>query len=82
MKSKQTSSKKLLSPFISPFLSPSYQRPQNDLSMDWSSDISEVQDLLQQCVSPTSEHICHLMFYYIIWVQTARTEQNLLLLLY
>jgi len=39
MKLKQTNSKKPLSPFISPFLSPGLQRPQDDLSMDWSADI-------------------------------------------
>ena len=39
MKSKQSNSKKTLSPFISPFLSPSFQRPQDDSSMDWSVNI-------------------------------------------
>ena len=57
MKSKQTSSKKLLSPFISPFLSPGHQRPQDDSLIDWSSDIPEVQDSPQQYVPSASEHI-------------------------
>ena len=57
MKSKQTSSKKPLSPFISPFLSPGRQRPQDDSSMDWSLDIPEVQDSPQQCVPPAGGHV-------------------------
>ena len=57
MKSKQTSSKKPLSPFISPFLSPGHQRPQDDSLMDWSSDIPEVQDSFQQCVPSAGGHV-------------------------
>jgi len=57
MKSKQTSSKKPLSPFVSLFLSPSCQRPQDDSSMDWSLDIPEVQDSPQQHIPLVEGHV-------------------------
>jgi len=57
MKSKQTNNKKQLSPFISPFLSPGFQRPQEDMDMDWSIDTPQAPTSPPLCVSPTSEHV-------------------------
>ena len=57
MKSKQTNSKKLLSPFVSPFLSPGLQRPQDDSSMDWSTDIPDAPASPLLCVPPAREHM-------------------------
>jgi len=57
MKSKQTNSKKLLSPFVSPFLSPGLQRPQDDLSMDWSTDIPDAPASPLLCVPPARGHV-------------------------
>ena len=57
MKSKQTNSKKPLSPFVSPFLSPGIQRPQDELSMDWSMDIPVTSASPLPRVPPASEHV-------------------------
>ena len=57
MKSKHTNSKKPLLPFVSPFLSPSIQRPENNSSMDWSTDIPVSSTSLLLCVPPTSKYI-------------------------
>ena len=57
IKLKQTNSKKLLSPFVSPFLSPGLQRPQNDLFMDWSTDIPDTSALSLLHVSSVREHV-------------------------
>ena len=57
MKLKQSNNKKLLSPFISPFLSSSLQRPQEDIDMDWSSDIPQAPTSPSLHVPPASEHI-------------------------
>jgi len=57
MKSKQTNSKKPLSPFISPFLSPGLQKPQNDSSMDWSTNIPDAPTSPLPCVLPAREHM-------------------------
>jgi len=57
MKSKQTNSKKPLSPFISPFLSPSLQRPQDDSSIDWSTDIPDASASPLLCVPLAREHM-------------------------
>jgi len=57
MKSKQTNSKKPLSPFVSPFLSPGLQRSQDDLSMDWSTDIPDALASPLLCVPLAREHV-------------------------
>jgi len=57
MKSKQTNSKKPLSPFVSPFLSPGLQRPQDDSSMDWSTDILDAPASPLLHVPPAREHM-------------------------
>jgi len=57
MKSKQTNSKKPLSPFVSSFLSPGLQRPQDDSSMDWSTDIPDAPASPLLCIPPAREHM-------------------------
>jgi len=57
MKSKQTNSKKLLSSFVSPFLSSGLQRPQDDLFMDWSTDIPDALISPLPCVPLAREHM-------------------------
>ena len=57
IKSKQTNSKKLLSPFVSSFLSPGLQRPQDDLSIDWSTNILDSPAPPLPCVPPAREHV-------------------------
>ena len=57
MKSKQTNNKKQLSPFISPFLNPGFQRPQEDMDMDWSIDTLQAPTSPPLCISPASEHV-------------------------
>ena len=52
MKSKQSSNKKILSPFVNPFLSPSIQMPENDSSIDQSANI---------LATPTSPLLCILL---------------------
>ena len=85
MKPKQSNNKKQLLPFVSPFLSPGFQRSLENSDMDWSIDIPQasassflyVPHLF--CMFLLQVNMFHhLMFYYIIRVQMARTEQNLL----
>ena len=57
MKSKQSNSKKTLSPFISPFLSPGFQRSQDDSSMDWSVNIPTTPVSPSSYVSSAGEYI-------------------------
>ena len=57
IKSKQTNSKKLLSPFISSFLNPGLQRPQDNSSMDWSTDIPDASASPLLHVSPAREYV-------------------------
>jgi len=57
IKSKQSNNKKTSLPFISPFLSPGLQRPQNDLSMDWSVDVPTAPASPPPHVPPAGEHI-------------------------
>ena len=57
IKSKQTNNKKSLSPFISLFLSPGTQRPQDELSIDWSIGVLEAPVTLQLCVSLAGVHM-------------------------
>ena len=39
------------------FINPSHSRPRDELSMDWSEDIPEVQFSPVPCVSPAGEHM-------------------------
>ena len=39
------------------FNNPSYSRPRDELSIDWSEDVPEVQSSPVPCVSPASEHV-------------------------
>ena len=57
MKSKQTNSKKPLSPFVSSFLSSGFQRPQDDSSIDWSTDIPDALASPLPHVLSTREHV-------------------------
>ena len=57
MKSKQTNNKKQLSPFVSPFLNPGFQRPQENMDMDWSMNNSQAPASPSLYVPPASEHI-------------------------
>ena len=57
MAPKQTNNKKQLLPFVSPFLSPGFQRPQEDLGIDWSMDPAQAPALPSLRVTPASEHI-------------------------
>ena len=57
MKPKQSNNKKQLSPFVSPFLSPGFQRPQEDLEMDWSMDTPQAPASPLLHVPPASEHV-------------------------
>ena len=56
MKSKQTNNKKQLSPFVSPFLNPGFQRPQENMNMDWSMNNSQAPASPSLYVPPASEH--------------------------
>jgi len=44
-------------PFVSLFLSPGFQRPQEDLDMDWSMDPPQAPASPSLCVAPASEHV-------------------------
>ena len=57
MAPKQTNNKKQSLLFVSPFLSPGFQRPQEDLDMDWSMDPPQAPASPSLCVAPASEHI-------------------------
>jgi len=57
MKSKQSNNKKISLPFISPFLSPGFQRPQDDSSIDWSTDFSTAPTSPSPYVSLAGEHV-------------------------
>ena len=57
MAPKQTNNKKQSLPFVSPFLSPGFQRPQEDLNMDWSMDSSQALASPMPHVTPASEHV-------------------------
>ena len=57
MKSKQTNNKKQLLPFISPFLSPGFQRPQEDMDMDWSMDTPQAPTSPSLHVPPASKYV-------------------------
>ena len=57
MAPKQTNNKKQLLPFVNPFLSPGFQRPQEDLDMDWSVDPPQAPTLPSLHVMPASEHV-------------------------
>ena len=57
MAPKQTNNKKQSLPFVSPFLSPGFQRPQEDLDMDWSMDPPQAPASPSLRVTPASEHI-------------------------
>ena len=57
MAPKQTNNKKQLLPFVSPFLSPGFQRPQEDLDMDWSMDPPQAPASPSLCVTPASKHV-------------------------
>ena len=57
MAPKQTNNKKQSLPFVSPFLSPGFQRPQEDLDMDWSMDPPQAPASPSLCVTPASEHV-------------------------
>ena len=57
MKLKQTNNKKQLSSFVSPFLSSGFQRPQEDIDIDWSIDTPQVPVSPSLDVPPASEHI-------------------------
>jgi len=57
MKSKQTNSKKLLSPFVSSFLSLGFQRSQDNSSIDWSTDIPDALASSLPHVLPVREHV-------------------------
>jgi len=57
MAPKQTNNKKQSLPFVSPLLSPGFQRPQEDLNMDWSIDPLQAPASPTLCVTPASEHI-------------------------
>jgi len=57
MAPKQANNKKQSLPFISPFLNPGFQRPQEDLDMDWSIDPPQAPASPSLCVTPASEHV-------------------------
>jgi len=57
MAPKQANNKKQSLPFISPFLNPGFQRPQEDLDMDWSMDPPQAPASPSLHVTPASEHI-------------------------
>ena len=57
MKLKQTNNMKPLSPFVSLFLSPGLQRPQEDLAIDWSTDIPESPVSPSLHIPLASEHV-------------------------
>ena len=57
MKSKQINSKKLLSSFVSPFLNSSLQRPQDDSSINWSTNIPDAPTSSLSHVPPAREHV-------------------------
>ena len=57
MKLKQTNNKKQLSSFVSPFLSSGFQRPQEDIDIDWSIDTPQAPVSPSLDVPPASEHI-------------------------
>ena len=57
MAPKQTNNKKQSLPFVSPFLSPGFQRPQEDLDMNWSMDSPQAPASPLLRVTPASEHI-------------------------
>jgi len=57
MAPKQANNKKQSLPSISPFLNPGFQRPQEDLDMDWSMDSLQALASPSLCVTPASEHV-------------------------
>ena len=54
MKLKQSTNKNLVS---SPFLHSGQQKTKDELSMNWSMDVSEALTSLQPCVPPASQHV-------------------------
>ena len=57
MAPKQANNKKQLLSFVSPFLNPGFQRPQEELDMDWSMDPPQAPASPTPRVTPASEHI-------------------------
>ncbi|KAL9710067.1 hypothetical protein Ac2012v2_007129 [Leucoagaricus gongylophorus] len=57
MAPKQANNKKQLLPFVSPFLNPGFQRPQEDLDLDWSMDPLQAPASPLLHVTPASEHV-------------------------
>ena len=54
---KQANNKKQSLPFVSPFLNPGFQRPQEELDIDWSMDPPQAPASPTLHVTPASEHI-------------------------
>ena len=57
MAPKQANNKKQSLPFVSPFLNPGFQRPQEDLDMDWSMDPPQAPASPTLRVTPASKHV-------------------------
>jgi len=60
MKLKHTPAKKMaeeVKKISQYFCNPSHSSPRDDLSMNWSKDISEAQSSPTQCASPAGEHV-------------------------
>ena len=57
MAPKLSNNKKQSLAFVSPFLSPGFQRPLENLDIDWSMDSSQAPASSFPCVAPASEHI-------------------------
>jgi len=57
MAPKQANNKKQSLPFVSPFLNPGFQRPQEDLDMDWSMDSPQALASPSLHVTSASEHV-------------------------